>query len=470
MRAKFEQLHPRNLKFLADRLEGLVRTHLWAQILLGLLLGVLVGVTLGPTTGWLAPPTATILGEWLALPGILFLTVIQMVVVPLVLSAIVRGIAASSDVSQLKRGGAWLAIYFLLATILATSMGIGLGMFLQPGRLIDPELMRASAGKPPTLSEASVGDGEIDIAALPEQIVSLLPSNPLSAMAEGQMLQVVLFAILIGAALVSLKPETAKPILDFLGSLQALCMTIVGWAMRLAPLAVFGLMARQMISTGIDVLYGVGSYAASVVVGMALLLGVYLLVVRFLGDGHPWRFVRGIRDAQLMAFSTDSSAATLPLTIQVAEDKLGVRPSISQFVAPIGATINMGGTALYQGLATVFMAQVYGMDLPVSALAALVVTALGASIGTPATPGVGIVVLATVLTSAGVPVAGLGLILGLDQLLERFRTAVNVSGDLAACTVMDRFVGAPQPKQAELEMQKQVEQIQDTQQEDVVIT
>jgi Na+/H+-dicarboxylate symporter len=288
-------------------------------------------------------------------------------------------------------------------------------------------------------------------------------------MVEGQMLQVVLFAVLIGIALLALKPTSAKPILELLGSIQELTMKIVGWAMRLAPLAVFGLLARQMVTTGIEALVGLAAYVGTLLLGMVVLMLVYLLIVRVLGDGRPWRFMRGARDAQLLAFSTDSSAATMPVTIRVAEEELGVRPSVSQFVIPVGASMNMGGSALYQGLATVFMAQIYGMHLPLAALLALVATSVGASIGTPATPGVGIVVLATVLTSAGVPVAGLGLILGVDQILERFRTVLNVSGDLAACTVMDRRIGGAKSREDELREDDAREEIRRSQHEDVVV-
>lgn len=311
--------------------------------------------------------------------------------------------------------------------------------------------------------------GSFSLATLPSEIGSLLPQNPLAAMVEGQMLQVVLFAVLVGITVLTLKADTAKTILDFLGALQELCMGVVAWAMRLAPFAVFGLIAKQMATTGVEVLLGLGAYAATVIGGMLLLLVLYLVIVWLLGSGKPFRFLARSRDAQLMAFSTDSSAATMPVTIRVAEDELGVRPSISQLVAPLGATVNMGGTALYQGLATVFMAQVYGMELGVGALAAIVVTALGASIGTPATPGVGIVVLAGVLSSAGVPVAGLGLILGLDQILERFRTVLNVTGDLAACTVMDRFIGAGVSKEEELAHVEAVQRQRDDVGEDVIL-
>lgn len=470
MPGTIERLHPRNLKYAAVHLQTLFRKRLWAQILAGMILGIVVGVLLGPSVGWVKPETARVIGDWFALPGMLFLSLIQMIVIPLIVAAIIRGLAASSDAEQLKKNGLGLAAYFIITTMIATTIGIGLGLAIKPGSLIDPASTRAMAAQSAPVSvEASDGEAGVDLTELPEQVISIFPTNPLLSMVEGQMLQVVLFSILIGIALLGLKPESAKPMLDLLGSIQELTMKIVGWAMLLAPPAVFGLLARQMITTGVEALFGLGAYIGTFLLGMAILMVVYTLIVQFMGDGKPWRFLAGARDAQLMAFSTDSSAATMPVTIRVAEENLKVRPSISQFVVPIGASVNMGGSALYQGLATVFMAQIYGMDLPLASLVALVVTALGASIGTPATPGVGIVVLATVLTSAGVPVAGLGLILGVDQILERFRTVLNVSGDLAACTVMDRWVGAAQTHGEEMGVARALEQVRVSEGEDVVV-
>jgi Na+/H+-dicarboxylate symporter len=212
-----------------------------------------------------------------------------------------------------------------------------------------------------------------------------------------------------------------------------------------------------MLRTGVDALVGVGAYVAAVLLGLFLLMLVFLAIAVVLGRQRPWRFLADVRDAQLLAFSTDSSAATLPVSIETAEHKLRVRPSVAQLVLPIGASVNMGGTALYQGLATMFMAQLFGIDLPTSSLVALVVTALGASIGAPATPGVGIVVLATVLESAGIPLAGLALILGVDQILERFRCVLNVTGDLVAATVMDRFLPSEQTREQELRLEERLE-------------
>jgi Na+/H+-dicarboxylate symporter len=451
-----EGIHPRNLKYLAHYLDGLLAGRLWAKILLAMALGVAVGIALGPTFGWLPERWAVPLGEWLALPGLLFLTVIQMIVVPLVIAAVIRGLAASSDIDQLKRGGILLAIYFLSTTVLATILGIGLGVLLRPGSFVDPEISRSLAtGAPPAVE--ALGDGGVSIATLPNEIISILPANPLGAMVEGQMLQVVLFSLLLGLALVSVAPATSKPLLDLMGSLQGVCMAIVGWVMRLAPYAVFGLLARVMLNTGLGVLVGVAAYVGSVLVGMAALMIVFLTIAMIWGRQRPLSFMRKIRDAQLIAFSTDSSAATLPVSIQTAEEKLGVRPSVAQLVMPLGASVNMGGTALYQGLATMFMAQLFGLSLPLSSLVALVVTALGASIGAPATPGVGIVVLATVLQSTGIPLAGLTLILGVDQILERVRCVLNVTGDIVAATVMDRVLPSEKSKSQEERFERRLE-------------
>jgi Na+/H+-dicarboxylate symporter len=456
MKSPLEQIHPRNLKYLATYLDGLLAGRLWAKILVAMLLGIVVGIVLGPTAGWFPAAWAAPLGEWLALPGLLFLTVIQMIVVPLVVAAVIRGLAASTDLDQLRRGGMLLGAYFLGTTVIATILGILLGIVLRPGSFVDPEVARGLAAGSAAAVEPLAG-GELSITTLPSQIISILPANPLGAMVQGQMLQVVLFSLLLGVALVSVAPSTSKPLLDLMGSLQGVCMAIVGWVMRLAPYAVFGLIARVMLNTGLGVLLGVAAYVASVLVGMVLLFGVFVVIAIVWGKQHPLVFMRQIRDAQLIAFSTDSSAATLPVSIQTAEEQLQVRPSIAQLVMPLGASVNMGGTALYQGLATMFMAQLFGLSLPLSSLVALVVTALGASIGAPATPGVGIVVLATVLQSTGIPLAGLTLILGVDQILERVRCVLNVTGDLVAATVMDRALPSDQSRAEETELEHRLE-------------
>jgi Na+/H+-dicarboxylate symporter len=215
--------------------------------------------------------------------------------------------------------------------------------------------------------------------------------------------------------------------------------------MKLAPLAVFGLLAQLAASVGVETLGGMGAYMMTVVVGLFLLALGYLLLVWGVGRISPLAFLIGSRELLLLAFSTSSSAAVMPLSIQTAETNFGVRPSTARFIVPLGATINMTGTALYQGVATVFLAQAYGIDLTGATLVLVVVTAVAASIGSPATPGVGMVILGGLLTTAGIPSSGIVLLLGVDRLLDMCRTAVNVAGDLAACLVIDPRVAAPSP-------------------------
>ena len=217
-------------------------------------------------------------------------------------------------------------------------------------------------------------------------------------------------------------------------------MTVVSWAMRLAPYAVFGLMAQLTAKIGFDALLGMAVYIATVLLGLLILLLLYLLIVYVVARETPIRFLASIREVMLLAFSTSSSAAVMPLSIKTAQQNLNVRPTISQFVIPLGATINMNGTALYQGVAAVFLAQVFGIELGLGAMLLIVVTAVGASIGSPGTPGVGMVILAMVLESVNIPAAGIVLIMGVDRLLDMSRTAVNVCGDLVAAKVMDRWL------------------------------
>ena len=217
-------------------------------------------------------------------------------------------------------------------------------------------------------------------------------------------------------------------------------MTVVGWAMRLAPLAVFGLMAQLTTKIGLNAILGMGVYVGTVLLALLLLVCLYLLLIFLLAREQPLQFLNKTRDVLLLAFSTSSSAAVMPLSIKTVEEKLNVHPSVSQFVIPLGATINMNGTALYQGVATMFLAQVFGVDLGISALLLVIVTAVGASIGSPGTPGVGIIILAMVLETAGIPAAGIVLIMGVDRILDMSRTAVNVLGDIVAAKLMNKWM------------------------------
>lgn len=435
-----ELLQLRSLKHLSGSLQGFVRGRLWLQVMIAMLLGTAVGLLLGPVVGWVQPKLAIHIGNWLALPGKLFLALLQMIVVPLVFASIIRGLAASEDISYLRRIGLSMGGYFIVTTALAIAIGMWLAFAIEPGSYVDAKSVRKALGAAPAIAAAqSLSLPSLD--ALPQIIVTVLPTNPLGSLVEGQMLQVVLFAIIFGVALVMMPPVQSKPLLELLGSLQEVCMTVVRWAMWLAPFAVFGLMAQMTSKVGLNLLFGMGMYVGTVLIGLLLVMLVYLTLILMVARQSFRQSLRGMREVLLLAFSTSSSAAVMPLSIKTAEEKFGVRPSISQLVVPLGATMNMNGTALYQGVATVFLAQIFGIDIGFSGLLLVVLIAVGASIGSPGTPGVGIIILSVVLGSIGIPAAAVALIMGVDRLLDMSRTLINVAGDLTACVLMDRWVG-----------------------------
>ncbi len=442
-RTALEGFQPRSLLQLSDYLQGLIKGRLWVKVIVAMAFGVLVGTLLGPSVGWIAPRTAKVIGDWLAFPGQLFLALIQMIVIPLVFASVVRGLTAVEDFERLKRMGLQVGLFFVTSTALAIVIGLWLAIVIKPGDFVSGEMVRATLGSAPSV-EAVAPPERPRLSELPQKIVTLLPTNPFGSIVQSNMLQIVLFALIIGLALAAMTAKQSKPMLDVLGSLQEVCMTIVRFTMRLAPIAVFGLMAQLSSKIGISSLLGMLVYVGSVLLGLGIMFVLYLIVVFTFLRRSPRRFLSAVREVLLLAFSTSSSAAVMPLSIKTAEEKLGVRPSVAQLVIPLGATVNMNGTALYQGVATLFLAQVFGVDIDVSGLALIVLVAVGASIGSPATPGVGIVILATLLTTAGIPPSGIALIMGVDRLLDMSRTAINVCGDLVASLLIDRLTG-PEP-------------------------
>ncbi|HNR10871.1 MAG TPA: dicarboxylate/amino acid:cation symporter, partial [Nitrosomonas europaea] len=247
-------------------------------------------------------------------------------------------------------------------------------------------------------------------------------------------------AIFLGVAALTIPREIAKPFEDLCLFGQVAAMKIISWAMALAPYAVFGLMVDAMVRLGFDILTAIGWYMGCVLLGLVIILGLYLFGAAVFGHRPPFEFLRAIRDVQLLAFSTSSSAAVMPLSIRAAEENLGVSEDISRFVIPVGTTINMDGTGLYQAVAAVFLCQIFKVDLSFTEMILLLCTTVGASIGTPATPGVGIAVLATILSGIGVPPAGIGIIFGVDRILDMCRTTINVTGDLTAVVIMDKWM------------------------------
>lgn len=440
----------RSLILLTDRLGVLIRQHLWAQVLVGMFAGVAVGVAIGPSVGWVAPDTGVLIGNWLALPGRLFLLAIQFVVVPLVVASIIRGIASPSGDISLRALGSWTVGFFLVTTLIAVVIGVVAAGLLVPGAYIDGNSLDSlMASAEPAETDANSAMALPAPSDIPEFITGLFPRDPLSTFVSGNMLQIVITAAILGMALVTTPVEQRKPLLDLLASVQAVCMVIVGWVLRFAPIAVFGLLAHITARVGLSALIGTGMYVATVVLGLSVLFLVYLLIAVVIGHRKPRAFLSAIREVFLLAFSTSSSAAVMPLSLDTAEKKLFVNASVARFVVPLGTTINMGGTALYQGVAVLFLAQVFQVDVGLTGLLLIVVMATGAAIGSPGTPGVGIVILATILNSVGIPPAGIAIIVGVDRLLDMCRTAVNVTGDLVACVVIDRWFKTHAPQQVD---------------------
>ncbi len=430
-----ELIDPRTL---LSKITYLLDARLWLQILVAMVLGIGIGLVLAPTgVGLLEPDVAATVAEWVALPGGVFLGLIQMVVIPLVTTSIVIGLTSAGDKDFLARVGLRIAPYFVGTTAVAVTIGAIMVTLIEPGSYVDSKLV---AGLGSSGAGVAVPAAAPPSASIPAQLTALIPSNPLAAQLDEAMLQIVILAIIGGVVLLTMPPTQAEPLLRLADSVQQASMKVVSWAMALAPLAVFGLLCDITIRIGFDAILGMGVYVGTVLLGLVCLLVFYMLIVALLGRRNPLRFLAAIRECQLLAFSTSSSAAVMPLSMKTAETELEVDRPIAQFIIPLGATINMDGTALYQVIAAMFLAQVYGIELSTAAMVTMMVTTIGASIGSPSTPGVGIAILGTILTGIGVPPSGIALIIGVDRILDMSRTAVNVSGDLTACVVMNRWL------------------------------
>jgi len=432
----FEQHH----RVQIEQILILIRSKLWAQIVIAMVLGLAAGIAISQEgLGLLPSERGLFLAQWLKLPGTVFLNLIQMVVIPLVISSIALGICGGGDAGQLKKIGLRIFPYFVLTTTLAVFIGILLAEVIRPGDFIDSSLVTATAVQGPAAVPAG---SAASVHAIPDQIADLIPRNLSVAFASQNMLQIVIAAIIGGIAIVSLPQERINFAVKLLELTQEISLKVVSWAMLLAPYAVFGLLADITIRVGFSAITSLSAYVLTVIVGLICLYCCYLLIVFALGKRSGVTFAKNVRDVQLLAFSTSSSAAVMPLSMKVAIERLHIRPAIAKFIIPIGATVNMDGTALYQVIAAIFLTQVFGIDLSPAQFVVLTVTTVGASIGSPSTPGVGIVILTTILASIGVPASGIALIIGVDRILDMCRTAVNVTGDLTACTVMDRWLAS----------------------------
>jgi proton glutamate symport protein len=413
---------------------------LWFQVMVAMVLGVLLGILLAPTgAGLLSERLSEQIAPWIALPGNLFLSMIKMVVIPLVLTSIILGITSSDDKEFLKKVSLRIFPYFIATTMVATTIGASMATLLQPGKYIDSALIADVMEGSPAATAPTATEARYDAHYRPD-LVEMIPTNYIKSALDQDMLATVILALFLGMAIVALDSKRTQPFLQWIDVIQSMAMKIIEWAMKLAPIAVFGLICNIAMRVGFRAIAGMAAYVGTVVAGLFLLLIFYLLIVWSLGQMSPLQFLKKIGDVQLLAFSTSSSAAAMPLSMATAEKRLAVAPPVARFIVPLGATINMDGTALYQVSATVFLTQVYGVELGFWGLLAVIITTVGASIGTPSTPGVGIVILATILQGVGVPPSGIALIIGVDRILDMSRTTVNVTGDLAASVVMNRLL------------------------------
>jgi len=414
----------------------LIKTKLWAQVIAGLVLGLIFGIILGPEVGIVPKNIVEAITDWLAIPANLFLKIIQMIIIPLIFASIIRGLMSAGSGEQLRTLGLGATLYFVITTIIALVIGITIASSIEPGNFIDSSLIFESFGIENT-QEDTVEKANFAVSDIPQNITALIPSNPLASFLSGEMLSIIIFAMFIGVAMISLPKKSSQPLLDLLESVQKITMQVVSWAMRLAPFAAFGLMADITSKLGLTAILGLGVYMGTVVIGLFTMMIVFIFIIKFLAK-KPLRETLGMmKEPLLLAFSTSSSAAVMPVSIKTAEEKLKVKPSVSQFVIPLGATINMNGTALYQIVAVFFLAQLFSIDLGITTILLISLTALAASIGAPSAPGTGIVILSTILVTAGVPAVGIVLLLGVDRILDMTRTMINVAGDLTACVFFD---------------------------------
>jgi Na+/H+-dicarboxylate symporter len=453
------------------------------QILIGLILGIIVGLainTMWDSSTWnsmgIDDPSAWVDGvksdvvnqepsaaahaarfvrNLNNFVGDLFLRGLRFIAVPIVIFSLIVGASSLNDLSKLSRiGGKTIGIY-LVTTAIAISVGLLFANILKPGSFVSEETRDGFVAQ-----FKDQADAKIAAAQAPDvwdTVLNIVPKNPFEAIAAGNMLQVVFASLLVGIALTLIKREKAVVVIKFFDAMTDVIIKIVEIVLMIAPYAVFALIVSQIAELGLDILGSLAAYSLVVVAGLATMMFViYPLVLKLLtrsGSLGLGRFYKAISPAQLLAFSSASSSATLPVTMECCEQRMGIKEEVSAFVLPIGATINMDGTALYQGVAAVFIAQLYGMDLTIAEQLTIVLTATLASIGTAGVPGVGMIMLVIVLQSVGIPLEGIAVILGVDRILDMCRTSCNVTGDCMVCAVVASSEGAietPEQVQARL--------------------
>ncbi|HET8886273.1 MAG TPA: dicarboxylate/amino acid:cation symporter [Salinimicrobium sp.] len=408
------------------------------QILIGMAAGVLFALLM---TNFSWGPE--FIGDWIKPFGNMFINALKLIAVPLILASLIKGISDLKDISKLSKMGFRTISIYIITTVVAVSIGLVLVNLIKPGKTISEEtrneLLSDYAGE----TTLRIADANAQKEAPPLQALEdIIPSNIFAAAGDNaNMLQVIFFAIFFGIGLILIPEKQAKPVKDFFDGFNEVILKLIDIIMLAAPIGVFALLAALVVEApSADLFAALAMYAVTVVIGLIIMIGFYCLIVWAFTGRTPKFFINGISPAQLLAFSTSSSAATLPVTMERTEEHLGVHEEVTSFVLPIGATVNMDGTSLYQAVAAVFIAQAFGLDLSLGVQLGIIVTATLASIGSAAVPGAGMVMLVIVLAQAGIPEAGLALIFAIDRPLDMCRTTVNISGDAAVAMIVAKSV------------------------------
>jgi len=397
-------------------------SDLTKKIFIGLFLGIIFGLAINMFPSSYIKDTIIINGV-LKLVGGVFISAIKMLVVPLVFVSLIVGASSIGDPKKLGRVGTKTIMFYLFTTGIAIIIALSLASFTNPGVGLDLSNV--------IQSEPNIGEA----ASVIDTVINMIPQNPISALASGQMLQVIVFALLTGIS-IALLGKKGEPALNFFVSFNEVMMKMVMLIMLIAPYGVFALISKTFATVGFDAIGPLLKYFVTVLVALGLHLFItYMTMLKVIGGLDPIQFFKNFMPAMGVAFSTASSSGTLPVTLKTAQDRCGASESISSFTLPLGATINMDGTAIMQGVAVVFIAQVYGIELTLGALLTVILTATLASVGTAGVPGVGLITLSMVLQSVGLPIEGIALIIGIDRLLDMTRTAVNITGD-TVCTLL----------------------------------
>lgn len=409
------------------------------KILIGMFLGVLFGLLMS-----FVESGDLIVRDYVKPFGTIFINLLKLIAIPLILASLIKGVSDLKDISKLSAmGGRTIGIY-LITTLIAVCIGLVLVNSIQPGKSISTdtrqELVEAYANDADEKRQAAAKQQE---AGPLQALVNIVPDNIFNATTSNRnMLQVIFFALFFGIGMILIPEEKARSVKGFFDAFNEVILKMIDLIMLVAPYGVFALLSALVVEApSLELFQALALYAITLLLGLALMIAVYAILVRVFAKRSPSFFFKGIAPAQLLAFSTSSSAATLPVTMERVEEHLGVDEEVASFVLPIGATINMDGTSVYQGVAAVFIAQAFGLDLSLSAQLGIIFTATLASIGTAAVPSAGIVMLVIVLAQAGIPEAGLALIFAIDRPLDMCRTIVNVTGDAAVSLLVGTSLG-----------------------------